>query len=376
MRLITSFEERESARRFYSLLVNEGIDALYEMDENKFKVWIYDEEQLEKAEELLAHFKENPNDSKFDVAEDVHVEQPRSEPSEISEDPIFLARVQEMRKKVGSKMLYSHIGASVTKLTILLCVILFLVGTYQRYAITKNIPEEEKKTTVVFTPLEEKLLYDTPHAVNVMLPTDATDAEKLAMQTQAKQYWVGLYYIGVNWPESKDALNAPKFVKIGEGQIWRLITPVVLHGGILHILFNMMWLWLLGKQIEERIGKWRYVLMMIIIGVISNTAEYLMVGPAFLGFSGVICGQAGFIWMRQRCAPWEGYPLQKGAALFLAIFVLGIAAIQVVSFILKLTGIGLLPIQIANTAHIMGALVGIVMAKVSLFSRTKHQPPQ
>jgi hypothetical protein len=46
----------------------------------------------------------------------------------------------------------------------------------------------------------------------------------------------------------------PIFQKIKEGQVYRIITPVFLHGSLLHILFNMIWLFLLMKLIEMKLG--------------------------------------------------------------------------------------------------------------------------
>ena len=101
------------------------------------------------------------------------------------------------------------------------------------------------------------------------------------------------------------------FEKIRQGEVWRLFTPCLLHFDFLHILFNMAWLWILGKQIEERIHWKKLGLLILIVGIVSNTAQYLVSGPSFLGFSGIVVGMAGFIWMRQRNAPWEGYPLSR-----------------------------------------------------------------
>ena len=138
---------------------------------------------------------------------------------------------------------------------------------------------------------------------------------------------------------------------------------------LIHILFNMLWLWMLGRQVEERIKKWQYISVSLIIAIASNTAQYLMSGPLFIGYSGVICGLAGFIWMRQRKAPWEGYPLQKGTLIFLAVFILAMMGLQVASFVLIRFNIAEFDMNIANTAHIVGALTGIVLGRISFFSK-------
>jgi len=94
-----------------------------------------------------------------------------------------------------------------------------------------------------------------------------------------------------------------------------------------------------------------------------------MSGPDFLGFSGVVIGMAGFIWMRQRQAPWEGYPLQKATVMFILFFVAAMFALELLVFFLRLFNIGNLSASIANTAHIIGGLCGMVLGRFSFFSR-------
>jgi GlpG protein len=131
----------------------------------------------------------------------------------------------------------------------------------------------------------------------------------------------------------------------------------------------MIWVWILLKQIEERLSKWKICLLILLIGVISNTCQYLISGPYFLGFSGVAVGLAGFIWMRQKKAPWEGYPLQKGTILFLLFFVVAMFALELFTFGLQLfTAVKITP-SIANTAHIVGGLAGMLFGRFSFFGR-------
>jgi len=130
----------------------------------------------------------------------------------------------------------------------------------------------------------------------------------------------------------------------------------------------MLWLWILGKQLETRMTKLRYILFVVIVGIVTNILQYLMGGPYFLGFSGVIMGMIGFIWMRQKIAPWEGYPLPKAAILFISIYVVAMLGLQVFSFFSQAFGGMVLAPNIGNTAHISGAVIGIILGKIPFFS--------
>ena len=156
--------------------------------------------------------------------------------------------------------------------------------------------------------------------------------------------------------------------KIRDGEFWRLFTPCLMHNDILHILFNMLWLIVLGKQLEQRLGIRRYLLLVLLTGIFSNTCQYLMSGSDFLGFSGVLCAMLAFIWIRQKIAPWEGYPLERSTIAFMMVFILAMSIIQIGSFFLENQyQISISP-GIANTAHLSGAFIGICMACLPCFA--------
>ena len=319
MRLIGQVEKKQEAKSFCSFLFKEGIESNYHEGQGHFDIWVSDEDKLEKANHWLSEFQKDPTDSRFKV----------------EEHPIdTLGIKKEFPKKTGyfqKQFSFQSLGAPITRALLFICIAI--------YALEHFMPHLKEWLAQIF-------LYDTP---------------------TTNPFWVGLYKIALAWPASESYLYAPLFEKIREGQLWRLFTPCLFHGNLLHILFNMLWLWTLGRQMEERIKMWQYILITLGIGIISNTVQYLIGGPFFLGYSGVICGLAGFIWMRQRLAPWEGYPLEGGTTAFLGIFVLGMVALQIVSFILMRFEIANFPIDIANGAHVAGALSGIVIG--SLFKK-------
>ena len=87
------------------------------------------------------------------------------------------------------------------------------------------------------------------------------------------------------------------------GQAWRLLTPIFIHFGFIHLLFNLLWLKDLGAMIE-RLGSPRLFLsLVVVIGIVSNVGQYLIYGPFFGGMSGVVYGLLGFVWMKSKFDP-------------------------------------------------------------------------
>lgn len=123
-----------------------------------------------------------------------------------------------------------------------------------------------------------------------------------------------LFSTDMNWTELK------------EGELWRLVTPIFLHFGLMHIVFNAMWLMDLGPMIERRKGALWLLGFVLITAVASNFAQAYFVSPAFGGFSGVNYGLIGYAWIMGRRAPGSGIGLSNVAAgLAIAWGLLGIA---------------------------------------------------
>ncbi len=136
------------------------------------------------------------------------------------------------------------------------------------------------------------------------------------------------------------------------GQLWRLITPAFLHFGLMHIVFNGLWLWELGGMIERRQGAVRILGLVLLIAAGSNIAQAMTGVSLFGGMSGVIYGLLGYIvvWNRLRAA--TPFPLVKGVAVVMVVWLL----VCMAGFT-ELLGLG----AVANTAHLSGLVLGLIL---------------
>lgn len=89
---------------------------------------------------------------------------------------------------------------------------------------------------------------------------------------------------GINLPQQSDLLCKP------------LIASLFLHGSVLHLALNMLFLWVFGPGVEDRIGRWRYALLYFGCGV-AATAAHIATHPTsmvpVIGASGAIAGVLG-----------------------------------------------------------------------------------
>ncbi len=81
----------------------------------------------------------------------------------------------------------------------------------------------------------------------------------------------------------------------GRGEVYRLVTSTFLHDGVMHILFNMWALWVVGPALEQWLGRTRYVGLYALSALGGSVLVYLLtpVNVATLGASGAIFGLFG-----------------------------------------------------------------------------------
>jgi rhomboid protease GluP len=160
----------------------------------------------------------------------------------------------------------------------------------------------------------------------------------------------------IGFTEALFVLGAKENTAIDRGEWWRLLTPMVLHGGVLHLLFNSWALYALGTGAEAAFGARRFLAIYLVAGVAGSMASYLFNPEALsVGASGAIFGLLGAL----------------AARIFAARNIIGRDATkmqfgQIGSMIAINLVFGFAVPNIDNSAHIggllVGALVGLVLA--------------
>jgi membrane associated rhomboid family serine protease len=121
------------------------------------------------------------------------------------------------------------------------------------------------------------------------------------------------------------ALGATGAVPWQEGQWWTLFTAIYLHGGLLHILFNVLWIRQLGPAVEELYGPSRLVIIFTVAGAVGFLASNLLVYDFTIGASGSIFGLLGALvaFGQKRGGAFGTMVLRQYGQWALVLFVLG-----------------------------------------------------
>ena len=153
------------------------------------------------------------------------------------------------------------------------------------------------------------------------------------------------------WPDT--------LLEVRHGEIWRLITPIFIHFGFAHIGLNMLAAMNLGDPLERVEGTGFYLIFCGVIAVCSNLGQYLISGsPNFGGFSGVIFGMFGYIWLRGRCDPFYLLRLNRSAVYTTLVW-----------FFFCFTGI----FPIANYAHAVGLVIGVAWGTIGGLTAARRE---
>lgn len=285
MRLIGSLPDEALARRFVDYLLTQGIEMTAEEASTGWALWVHSDDQVEEARSKLEAFVSNPADPRFGGAA-VEAQRMRAQREN---------RERRLRERfVDVRTSWAQAAPRPRPLTMALLVVSVVVGLATEFGHSGRAWE---------------LL---SIAIPVLLP---------------------------------DGTLRPGLPEVASGQVWRLITPIFIHMGILHLLFNMFWLYDLGSAIEARRGTGRFALLVLAAAALPNLLQFYWNGPLFGGMSGVVYALFGYIWMKQRYQPELGLGLAESTVWIMLAWL----------FIAPLAG------PTANAAHVGGLLVGMAV---------------
>lgn len=323
MRHIGEVATTQQAEQFLSYLLVNGIAGQSEVASDAIEIWIKEEDHFEQAIKELTDFKGQPENPKYADA----VASARQILREKEK------RNREIQKRIVSPATGGNIGptAYLTPILIGICVLVALVTNFGQ-ADFDNVAFQYLNYTYV-GPL-----------------------------TEAQFDWA------ISIVNNPDSLNA-RTISLQRGEVWRVITPIFLHFGIIHILFNMWWLASLGSSIEKRYGMLSLGLLVLVSAVLPNMAQCMVPGawggsaPVVFnnhilvgggGMSGVVYGLLGFVWIKSAYDPKSGLYISD----FNVIFMLAWLVACCFGPQLHQMGITIIPDNVANWAHGIGLLVG------------------
>jgi rhomboid protease GluP len=144
-----------------------------------------------------------------------------------------------------------------------------------------------------------------------------------------------------------------------EGRWWTLVTASFLHGGLLHLFFNMAALWQLGPFVQQIFGTHRFLVLYVASGTAGFLLSYLAGIPFTIGASAGLCGLIGAILY---------YGKSRGGFLGESVYR------QATGWIVGLVLFGLLVPGINNWAHGGGLVAGLLMAFALGYKERNGEP--
>lgn len=304
MRHIGRLDSEGHARRFANYLYAQNVGVQIEEDDNQWAIWVLEEDAVATARTELAAFRETPEAAKYVDAQAVAA---RKRDQQLAEEKRAARhRVVDVRTQ-WDRPLTSRIPVT-----------LLLVAGCMVVAMGTGFGSDKAKSVI--------------------------------RKIQINSYTT---FIG---PDGKEYVKIPPtFRDIKSGEVWRLITPIFVHYGVIHFAFGCYVVFLFGSQIETRRGTRRFLALVLILAVLPNVGQYLWSGPMFGGMSGVNYGLFGYAWMKTRFQPELGIYVDQSTVMMLMVW-----------FFLCTTGfVG----PIANAAHAVGLLTGIAIGYAPILLR-------
>lgn len=152
-----------------------------------------------------------------------------------------------------------------------------------------------------------------------------------------------------------------------------MITSMFIHAGFFHLIGNMLYLYLCGSAVEEKMGRVRYILFYLASGIIANLIFYLMTGTTtpnqpLVGASGAVAGVLGAYFILYPFSDFKVFYwlffFYSGTIEIAAFFFIGAWILFQVWEIVKIYFLDIVASNIAYWAHIGGFFFGSVLATV------------
>lgn len=315
MRRIGNLPGENQANRFCDFLQTQSIDAkASSTDESappistKHDIWIRDEQDVSRARELFTEFEANPTAKEYDVSAEA-ARQRKQKSQEIAQKIAAQKKSQLQIRRGGSGLGGAGHSTGPIPVTIGFVVLATVIGFVTNFG---NIPVTDITAIRVFNAL--------------------SCVDEMTYQ-----------------------VTGDLMASIKRGEVWRIFTPMLLHGSMMHLAFNMLNLVFLGGVVERIHGRWFFLFLFLVCGGIGTLTQMLMPyswgGGQVIGASGGVLGIFGFIWIRPKIQ--QGYPVE----------IPSIGVIYMLGFI-ALCFTPLMP-NIANGAHIGGLLTGMLIAVIA-----------
>ena len=140
---------------------------------------------------------------------------------------------------------------------------------------------------------------------------------------------------------------------------WRLIAPTFVHFSMTHLVFNCLWIYILGSRIEKLDGLSVFLFIFILTGILSNAGQFFWTQQyLFGGLSGAVYGLLGYCFIIELDGRHSRYGLPEALYLFMFIWLL-VGFTGVLSFF----GFG----NVANTAHLVGMIAGFIIGLITKY---------
>ncbi len=314
MRSLTTIEGQARAEAFVAYLLTQNISTHVEPSDptrTHWDVWIRDEDRLAAAQQELRLFEANPDDPRYQQA----IRDARTILKEQRDESLARQRNLRTGRDLYQNSMLSGRLPPLTLTLIVLCCVFSILSSF-------SSPKPSN-----------------PLGMSIVKQLKFADMQK--------------------YQATKDPA-----VSLKEFQLWRIFTPMFLHGDPFHLIMNMLALASLGRVTERLERTPRYALLILIFALGSHLPQGLLPesilgirglsgSPNFVGISGVVLGLFGYIATKTYLRRDLGFSLSTQSY-----FMVGL--ILLLGFGGDITGnVGNL--RMANFAHLGGLLTGIAV---------------